>query len=422
MVPISLLPPIKNGDDLHVTYFQCELMFGIIKESKSSLLWFPIFISLVKRGDAMMVTLTAKVKIMPTLEQADRLLQTSRAYRQACNFVSRLVFEKKILSMVVLHTMVYRELRAIFSLRSQMAQSVLKTVVARYKSLVSNGHPWTCVDFKKPEYDLVWHRDYSLVKHTFSVNTLEGRIKVPYETKGMEAYFDGSWMLGTAKLIYKRGKFFLHIPMSKEVEETTWESIHQVVGIDLGINFVATSYDSQAKCIFYPGRPIKDKRSQYKQLRKNLQQVGTPSSRSKLKRIGDRENRWMTDVNHRISKALVHRYDPNTLFVLEDLTGVRKATECVRVQDRYETVSWSFYQLRKMIEYKVHLRGAKVIAVDPRYTSQTCPKCKHKEKANRAKKKHRFRCIQCGYRSNDDRVAAMNLQRIGIEYIAEVIV
>jgi putative transposase len=238
----------------------------------------------VKRGDTMKVILTAKVKINPSPEQMNGLLRTSHAYRQASNFVAQIVFERKILSATILHTMIYRELRATFSLRSQMAQSVIKTVVARYKSLVSNGHPWTRVHFKKPAYDLVWQRDYSLGKHTFSVNTLDGRIKVPFETKGMEAFFDGSWVFGTAKLIYKRRKFFLHIPMSKGVEETVLESINQVVGIDLGINFVATSYDTQGKCIFYPGKPIKDKRSQYKHLRKTLQQVGTPSSRRKLKR------------------------------------------------------------------------------------------------------------------------------------------
>src|SRR5690348_4514646 len=175
---------------------------------------------------------------MPTVEQADRLLQTLRAYRQASNFVSTLVFQTKMLSVSSLHKIIYRELRSAFALRSQMAQSVLKTVVARYKSLVGNGHPWTCVDFKKPEYDLVWHRDYSLVKMTFSINTLEGRIRVPYETKGMEAYLDGSWVFGTAKLVYKHGKLFLHIAVTQEVKETSAEQLKQVVGIDLGINFV----------------------------------------------------------------------------------------------------------------------------------------------------------------------------------------
>jgi len=381
----------------------------------------------VKRGDGVLekvkVTLTAKVKIMPSPEQAEQLMQTLRAYRQACNRVSQLVFESRMLAVPGLHKVVYRDLRSTFALRSQMAQSVMKTVVARYKSVKSNGQPWTHIHFKKPEYDLVLRRDYSLLRgQILSINTIEGRIKVPYETRGMEAFFDGSWSFGTAKLIASRGKFFLHIPMTKEIEETPMQSIDQIVGVDLGINFVATTYDTKGKCAFYPGRAIKDKKSHYKVLRKQLQRVGTPSARRKLKRIGDREHRWMMDVNHRISKALVNRYDPNTLFVLEDLTGMRTRTETVHIKNRYEAVSWSFYQLRKMIEYKATLRGAKVIAVDPSYTSQTCPKCERANKANRDKKKHHFCCRACGYQSNDDRVAGMNLQRIGMKYIAEVVV
>ncbi|MEF7438979.1 transposase [Paenibacillus lautus] len=366
------------------------------------------------------VTVTVKIKLTPTPEQSERMLQTLHAYRQACNFVSQHVYETKKRSVICLHKLLYRDLREAFSLRSQMAQSVLKTVAARYQSIVSNGHPWTQIHFKKPEYDLVWNRDYSLSKQIFSINTLEGRIKVPFVMQGMEIYFDGTWIFGTAKLVNRRGKWYLHIPVTKEVDRVTLPSIHQVVGIDLGINFVATTYDIAGKTVFYPGRPIKDKRSQYKHLRKTLQQVGTPSARRKLKRIGERENRWMTDVNHRISKALVSQYDPFTLFVVEDLTGIRTATERVRVQDRYENVSWSFLQLRKMIEYKAALRGARVVAVDPRYTSQTCPKCDRKNKANRDKKKHHFCCMACGYQSNDDRIAAMNLQGLGIKYIAEV--
>ena len=49
-----------------------------------------------------------------------------------------------------LHAQFYGKLRAEFRLGSQMAQSVLKTVVARYKSLESNGHPWTQIVFGVP--------------------------------------------------------------------------------------------------------------------------------------------------------------------------------------------------------------------------------------------------------------------------------
>src|SRR5690606_16871823 len=110
---------------------------------------------------------------------------------------------------MALHKQAYRHLRETYALRSQMAQSVLKTVIARYRSLKGNKHPWTKIQFKRPEFDLVWHRDYSLTGQMFSVNTLAGRIKVPFKTKGMEAYFDGTWTLGTAKLVTKKGKFYL---------------------------------------------------------------------------------------------------------------------------------------------------------------------------------------------------------------------
>ena len=127
----------------------------------------------------------------------------------------------------------------------------------------------------------------------------------------------------------------------------------------------------------------------------------------------------MQDVNHCISKALVDTYGQDTLFVMEDLTGIRNATEQGRVKDRDQTVSWSFYDLRQKIAYKAEKTGSLGIAVDPRYTSQTCPKCGHTEKANRNKTTHTFCCRTCQYTSNDDRIGAMNLQRKGIEYIVE---
>ncbi len=120
--------------------------------------------------------------------------------------------------------------------------------------MVMNG----LVKFKKPAYDLVWNRDYSLKPGTLSLNTLQGRIKVPFETKGMEQYFGGSWKFGTAKLVNKRKKYFLHIPATKEMVETSLLDIKQIVGIDMGLNFVAVSYDSNGETLFFPRRHIKD--------------------------------------------------------------------------------------------------------------------------------------------------------------------
>lgn len=211
--------------------------------------------------------------------------------------------------------------------------------------------------------------------------------------------------------------FFLHIPVTYEISELQKSEVSNVVGIDRGIRFLVATYDSKGKSVFYDGNAVKQKRAHYKALRKQLQQVGTPSSRKRIKAIGQRENRWMNDVNHYISKSLVKNNTEGTLFVIEDLTGIRAATESVKVKDRYVSVSWSYYDLEQKLSYKALKHHQLVEKVNPAYTSQTCPKCGHTEKTNRNKHKHIFCCKNCGYKSNDDRIAAMNLHRMGIELL-----
>ena len=182
---------------------------------------------------------------------------------------------------------------------------------------------------------------------------------------------------------------------------------------------MVATYDSKHKSGFVSGKSIKQKRAKYSKLRKELQMRRTSSARRRLRAIGQRENRWMQDVNHQVSKALVVNNPKNTLFVLEDLTGIRNATERVRTKDRYVSVSWSFFDLEQKLIYKAKQNQSTVIKVDPRYTSQCCPICGHTEKANRNKKIHLFTCKHCGYKSNDDRIGAMNLYRMGISYLKD---
>lgn len=262
-----------------------------------------------------------------------------------------------------------------------MAQSVLKTVIARYRTILENQNEWIQPTFKKPQYDLVWNRDYSLTQNCFSVNTLNGRVKLPYFTEGMSKYFDHTiYKFGTAKLTNKHGKYYLHIPVTYDVEESNISDICNVVGIDRGINFVVATYDSNHKSGFVSGKAIKQRRANYSKLRKELQMRQTPSARRRLKAIGGRENRWMQDVNHCVSKALVESNPKHTLFVLEDLTGVRNATERVKTKNRYVSVSWAFYDLEQKLIYKAKQNQSSIIKVDPRYTSQCCPICGHTEK------------------------------------------
>ena len=366
------------------------------------------------------MTVTAKIQI--SVSGTDRALldNTISVYRDACNYVSDYIFRTYDLKQFSLNKVLYSDLRERFGLKSQMAQSVFKTVIARYKTILENQKEWIKPSFKKPQYDLVWNRDYSLTQNCFSVNTLAGRVKLPYFTKGMDKYFDHTvYKFGTAKLVNKHGKYFLHIPVTYDIEDANLSDVCNIVGIDRGINFVVATYDSKHKSGFVSGKTIKQKRAAYSKLRKELQMRQTPSARRRIKAIGQRENRWMQDVNHCVSKALVESNPKHTLFVLEDLTGVRNATERVCTKNRYVSVSWSFYDLEQKLIYKAKQNQSTVIKVNPRYTSQCCPVCGHIEKANRNKKLHLFTCKNCGYKSNDDRIGAMNLYRMGINYLED---
>ncbi len=65
--------------------------------------------------------------------------------------------------------------------------------------------------------------------------------------------------------------------------------------------------------------------------------------------------------------------------------------------------------------YKAAIHHARTVSVDPRYTSQTCPKCGLFAGENRDKR-HRFQFQNCHYQSHDDRIGAMSLHHLGIGY------
>lgn len=362
-------------------------------------------------------TITVKVRIFPSVEQEELLKRTARLYTQACNFVSERVFEGNSLVARKIHDGVYRDVRVGFGLGSQMSCSVIRTVVGTYRTIHARQPKWSIQPkFARHRFNAVYGRDYTLTKSgQISLGTVGGRIKLGYANNPKVSLLDGR--LGTATVRCRHGKWIMYISIEVAVPEPSQPE--NVVGVDRGIRHIAVTHNSAGKTRFYSGAEVKNKRAHYKQLRASLQRKQTRSARKRLKAIGDRENRWISDVNHCIAKALITSEDRPTLFVLENLSGIRKALTKVKVSQRYLQVSWAYGQLCDFMKYKATQAGHTVIEVNPAYTSQTCPKCGHVSKDSRNRKLHLFECKNCHYRSNDDRVAAMNLQHKGIQYLQQ---
>ena len=393
------------------------------------------------------ITIKCKLKLQSPFDEF-ALVKSLEQYRQACNEVSQYMFEHNFeMAQAKLNKALYHQLRNDYGLKAQMAQSAIRNVVARYRTVktqlaqkpyryntgrqdqygndIWKSEPrsldwlWYPISFKRPQLDLQRNRDWSLKdNHVMSINTVNGRIKAPFTCQGFDQYLDGTWQFGIAKILHIGSKWYMHISATKELPDYLKEQSQHVVGIDRGLRFLATAYDEQGKTVFFRGQEVIRKRRKFKRLRQQLQSKGTKSAKRRLKKIGQRENRWMTDVNHQLSKTLVNRYGANTLFVLENLVNVRFATEKVAKTKRYEQVSWAFYQLGQFLTYKAHLAGSEVVQASAKYTSQRCPKCGRIWKDNRNHQEHLYICDRCGYKSNDDRIGAMNIQLLGTQYIS----
>ncbi len=68
---------------------------------------------------------------------------------------------------------------------------------------------------------------------------------------------------------------------------------------------------------------------------------------------------------------------------------------------------------RRMLAYKCERSGARLEAVNPAYTSQTCSQCHHCAPENR-KSQAVFLCVACGHQQNADINAAINIMTAGL--------
>jgi len=202
----------------------------------------------------------------------------------------------------------------------------------------------------------------------------------------------------------------MHIVINREVPFPPKSG--DILGIDRGIYNLATTSNG----LKFSGRQAMHIRRRYAKLRQSLQAKGTKGAKRLLKQLSGKEQRWMRDLNHRISKAIIQSCKPGDVIVMEDLKHIRDRVRVAKKQRQIQH-SWAFGQLGNFIEYKAAERGIAVASVDPRHTSQRCPVCGCVSRSNRHK--HLFKCSSCGYTANADLNAAVNIRQVYLDTLAE---
>ena len=310
-------------------------------------------------------------------------------------------------------------------------------------------------------------RDGETAPRKTTRNSVQKVIRVATVTPHQREILTMTPHLSTLRIVIKGDKLLAQVgyaveePEAAELDVLLADPNTLVMGVDLGIKCPAVSYSTDGKVRFFGnGRENRYKRRKFYARRKKLQKAKKLRA---IKRISDKEARFMRDRDHQVSRAIVNEAirQGAKVISLEDLDGIREgctkstptrksrknadkpkvdlvaknAGESVQLElfSESETMtkkqrrkarklskkqivarrknnrslnSWSFYRLTKFIEYKAALAGIRVIRVDPYKTSQRCPSCGEAHKA----KDRKYVC-ECGFYAHRDVVGAINIAR-----------
>jgi putative transposase len=253
---------------------------------------------------------------------------------------------------------------------------------------------------------------------------LDGRL-VYLPMIGWVEFWHSRTIEGTVKnvTVSRQGK---HWFVALQVEQEVSDPVHPAtaeIGIDLGIATFAATSTGELHPPLNAYRRVEKKKAR---MQRRLAGMVTYSQNWK------KQQRRITQLDIRIANCrhdFLHKLSTKTsknhaVIVLEDLQVTnmsRSARGTVEEPGRNiaqksglnkAILDQGWGTFRRMLEYKQSWHGGEVIAVNPRYTSQTCPQCGHISQENRPQQAL-FSCVACGYTYHADVVAAKNILALG---------
>ena len=312
----------------------------------------------------MLITRTLKLKFHNlNAVKAQIFAETTAACTELANELIKLpIKERKKLTTA----------KVVTPLKSALANQVIRQVKGKA------GKKTKAFKLLPPEIN---YQNWRLFKQgdTYSVSfpTIQGIKRVPIEIKShhwqslLDRLLEGDETIskGTLKLYQKKGKWFALVSLSEEVPETNSSNR---VGIDRGQNQLATAVPKQGFGLLFSGKEVKSRRRRFQQRRQQLQKAKKYRA---LKKLEQKEQRWMRAVNHTISRRIVNFADwlDADLF-LEDLSGCRqtmKQSKKQRSDNSQSRHAWAYYDFQMKLEYKQAMNGRQVHYRPPHYTSKT---------------------------------------------------
>ena len=273
-----------------------------------------------------------------------------------------------------------------------------------------------------PKYKKKYRHDSIRFPQGVELDEVKQQIRLP--KIGWMGYRKSRDIIGTIKnvTVSRRGEKW-DVSIQTEYEVVSSAPNPSEIGIDMGVKRFATLSNGD---FVEPLNAFKQEQEKLAKLQRKLarQKKGSRNSRKTKRKIA-RLHRYIADSRrdflHKISTKIAKNH---SIIYVEDLkvsnmsasaSGTKESPgKNVRQKSglNRSILDQGWYGFFQMLSYKLEQRGGKLIKVDPRNTSRTCPRCGLASAENR-KSQATFACIGCGYRSNADEVGAINILRAG---------
>ncbi len=254
---------------------------------------------------------------------------------------------------------------------------------------------------------------------------IEGnRVKLPNGV-GFVKFRKSQDVIGAIKNVTiskKSGHWYVSFGTEHEVENPR-HSATSALGLDLGITkFITTSNGEyiNPKNSFKTNQ-VKLAKLQRQLSRKVLFSQNWKKQNRKIQKLHHHIANVRHDYLHKITTALSKSH---AMIACEDLKVAnmsRSASGTLENKGRNvkaksglnkSILDQGWGMALDMLEYKQQWQGGLLVKVNPRYTSQTCFKCKYKAQENR-QTQAKFECVKCGYVANAGFNAASNILAAG---------
>lgn len=210
-------------------------------------------------------------------------------------------------------------------------------------------------------------------------------------------------MIKTATIKRQNGRFYASFSCD-DVPQYILPVSTKEIGIDVGIKTFAVMSDGREidnpKCLKQSETKLKETQSRYSKKRsKNV--------RKKLARLHEKVSNQRKDFQHKLSRKIVDEFG---YIYIEKLQPKEMVKGSFRILNKYiNDAAWT--QFFSLLSYKAENAGRKLVAVNPRGTTQTCSGCGEIVQKDLNIRVHN--CPYCGLVLDRDLNAALNIYRLG---------